>query len=205
MSPARTVVRGLSRQACGLVLLLLAGIATGCRRAEPLPDQGTVPAFDLVDHTGAAFQSSALAGTVWIANFVFTHCPDICPALSQQMARLQRELPERGGQDIRLVSFSVDPTRDTPAVLQAYATQIGAGPHWRFLTGPRPAISSLLREGFHVAWADDGPADMPITHSDRFALVDRRQRIRGTYHGMDAADLARLADDAVRLQAHPDE
>lgn len=187
------------------LLLSLALVVPGCRRAEPLPDQGTVPAFALIDHTGTPFQSDALANTVWIANFVFTHCPDICPALSQQMARLQRELPERGGADVRLISISVDPTRDTPDVLQAYATQVGVGPHWRFLTGPRAAVASLLRDGFHVAWADDGPANMPITHSDRFALVDRRQRIRGTYHGLDAADLARLADDAIRLQADPSE
>lgn len=194
------------RRLRGVVPLLLGVVlSSGCRTTEPLPDQGAVPAFELVDQNGAAFPSTTLADTVWIANFVFTHCPDICPALSQQMARLQRELPGRGGQDIRLLSISVDPTRDTPAVLQAYATQVGAGPHWRFLTGPRAAIGTLLRDGFHVAWADDGPADMPITHSDRFALVDRRQRVRGTYHGLDAADLTRLADDAIRLQTNPGE
>lgn len=186
----------------GLLLVLL---LPGCYQAETIPIVGTVPAFALIDQHGTVVEAAAFADTVWIANFIFTHCPDICPVLSQQMARLQRELPGRGGEAIRLVSISVDPSRDTPAVLQAYATQFGAGPRWQFLTGPRAAVSTLLRDGFHVAWADDGPADMPITHSDRFALVDRQQRIRGTYHGSDAADLARLATDALRLQANRDE
>jgi len=58
----------------------------------------------------------------------------------------------------------------------------------------------LLRDGFKVAWADDGPPTSPITHSDRFVLVDRTLRIRGYYHGTDADDLARLVRDAVRLR-----
>jgi protein SCO1/2 len=90
--------------------------------------------------------------------------------------------------------------RDTPDVLRTYAAQAGAGEHWLFLTGERTSVSTLLRDGFKVAWADDGPPTSPITHSDRFVLVDRALRIRGYYHGTDADDLARLARDAVRLR-----
>src|SRR2546427_1772200 len=64
---------------------------------------------------------------------------------------------------------------------------------------PRDAVAALLREGFHVAYADDGPPSAPITHSDRFVLIDRELRIRGYYHGTDDADVARLLRDAAAL------
>jgi len=75
----------------------------------------------------------------------------------------------------------------------------GAAPGWLFATGERDAIQGLLKDGFHVAFADDGPPSGPITHSDRFVLVDGEMRIRGYYHGSDPADLARLANDARQL------
>jgi len=101
---------------------------------------------------------------------------------------------------VRLVSFSVDPTRDTPEVLREYATRAGARPGWLFVTGPRDAVAALLRDGFHVAFADDGPPSAPITHSDRFVLVDGELRIRGYYHGSDEADVARLVRDTTALR-----
>jgi protein SCO1/2 len=139
-------------------------------------------------------------GTVWIADFIFTRCPDVCPILTSRMRELQRTL-EGSQPAIGLVSISVDPVHDTPEVLRNYATAHAAGPGWGFVTGERAAIASLLRDGFHVAFADDGPATAPITHSDRFVLVDRDLRIRGYYHGNDPDDLRRLADDARALAA----
>jgi protein SCO1/2 len=169
---------------------------SGCR-ARPLPVLGTVPAFTLTDRSGAEIRSAQLAGGVWIADFIFTRCPDVCPALTARMATLQAALPD----DVRLVSFSVDPTHDTPEVLRAYAARAGARDRWLFLTGARDAMATLLRDGFRVAYADDGPPTAPITHSDRFVLVDRELRIRGYYHGDEPDDLARLADDAAALHA----
>jgi protein SCO1/2 len=168
----------------------------GCG-ARPLPVLGTVPTFTLTDRSGTEVGSAQLAGEVWVADFIFTRCPDVCPALTARMAKLQTALPA----DVRLVSFSVDPTHDTPEVLRAYATRAGARDGWLFLTGPRDAVATLLREGFRVAYADDGPPTAPITHSDRFVLVDRELRIRGYYHGGEAEDLARLTQDAAALNA----
>src|SRR5438874_2553755 len=156
---------------------------------------GTVPSFALTERGGDALRAQDLAGHVWIADFVFTHCPDVCPALTGRFARLQRDLD-----GVRLVSFSVDPTRDTPEVLREYATRAGARPGWLFVTGPRDAVAALLRDGFHVAFADDGPPSAPITHSDRFVLVDGELRIRGYYHGSDEADVARLVRDTTALR-----
>jgi len=168
-------------------------------RPAPLPVLGAVPHFTLVERSGQPFTTESLGGHVWIADFVFTRCPDFCPALTTRMAGLQKRLVH-GDDPIRLVSFTVDPTHDTPEVLAEYATRAGAGDGWLFVTGPRAPIADLLRNGFKVAWADDGPPSAPITHSDRFVLVDRALRIRGYYHGTDPADVDQLARDAVALR-----
>src|SRR5262249_12972586 len=86
---------------------------------------GTVPAFAVAGGGGGPVTAATLAGHVWIADFVFTRCPDFCPALTSRMATLQRRLAT-GDDPIQLVSFSVDPANDTPAVLREYATRAGA-------------------------------------------------------------------------------
>jgi protein SCO1/2 len=181
-------------------LLVVAGVAAWLTlRPRALPVLGVIPPFSLTERAGTPLTADDLAGHVWVADFIFTRCPDFCPALTARMAGMQKALPP-GRDPIRLVSFSVDPVHDTPEVLRDYAARAGAGESWRFATGPRDTIAGLLRDGFKLAFADDGPPASPITHSDRFVLVDRQLRIRGYYHGTDAADLARLARDAAALR-----
>lgn len=177
--------------------LALLIVVAGCSR-ETLPVLGTVPPFALTERAGTPLASDALAGRVWIADFIFTRCPGVCPVLSQRMGELRPKLAQ-GDDGVRLVSISVDPVFDTPEVLRPYAERFQAGPEWVFLTGSRDEVGRLLRDGFKVGFADDGPAAMPITHSERFVLVDRDMQIRGYYVGTDPADLARLVDDANAL------
>lgn len=181
------------------VFVLIAATVLACGSA-PLPILGTVPPFTLTERSGRPLDATDLRGHVWIANFIFTRCPDVCPALTEKMGLLQEILT--GPPDpVRLVSFSVDPHNDTPEVLRDYATRRGARESWFFVTGSRDALASILKNGFQVAFADDGPATAPITHSDRFVLVDRELRIRGYYHGSDKEDVARLERDAAALRA----
>ena len=181
-------------------LVVLAALAVWLvRRPSPLPVLGNVPTFALTERTGRPLTNDDLAGHVWIVDFIFTRCPDFCPALTARMAGLAKQLAP-AGDPIRLVSISVDPVHDTPDVLRDYATRAGARDGWLFVTGDRAAVASLLRDGFKVAWADDGPPTSPITHSDRFVLVDRMLRIRGYYHGTDPDDVTRLARDATALR-----
>jgi len=179
------------------LLLVLGAPLLGCGAKEP-PVLGTVPDFSLTERSGSVVHAGDLDGSIWIAGFIFTRCPDVCPALTARMADLQKALA--GEPAIQLVSISVDPTHDTPAILRDYAAQAGANNDWLFLTGPRDQVASLLKDGFKVAYADDGPAEAPITHSDRLVLVDRERRIRGYYHGREAEDLARLTHDAQTLR-----
>jgi protein SCO1/2 len=191
------VVLVFARLAC-LLLVLAAG---GCRRAAAPPVLGDVPSFQLVERSGDPYGSTQLAGRIWVANFIFTTCPDICPALTAEMKGLEQRL--RPDERPQRVSISVDPAHDTPEVLRRYAEQHGAGSQWVFLTGERPAIASLLTNGFHVAFGDDGPPSQPITHSDRFVLVDGAMRIRGYYHGRTPEELDRLVADVRAVRAEP--
>ncbi len=182
----------------GSVLLLsrqLGGISS-----SSLPNYGVVPDFQLIERSGATFSRAELAGGVWVADFIFTRCQGSCPLLSARMATIQQQLRLATTQPVRLVSFSVDPDHDTPQVLQGYATRMGAREFWYFLTGPRDTVATLVKHGFKLAFGDDGPADAPITHSDRFVLVDRELRIRGYYRGGDPDDLTRLERDAAALR-----
>jgi protein SCO1/2 len=113
------------------------------------------------------------------------------------MARLQSRLPE----EIRLVSFSVDPEHDTPEVLSEYANRYNAdSERWLFLTGTMDAIEKLSVGGFKLALDPTaGTEAEPITHSSRFVLVDREGRIRGYYGNEDPDALDRLISDAKRL------
>jgi cytochrome oxidase Cu insertion factor (SCO1/SenC/PrrC family) len=158
---------------------------------------GTVPPFQLVDQDGQPFGSAQLSGKIWIADFVYTSCPGPCPMISSRMSELQKPL-ERS--DVHLVSISVDPEHDTPAVLRGYAEKLHAQRHrWDFLTGSKAAIYDLSRNGFKLA-IDDGSQEMgtPV-HSTRMALVDRHGTIRGYYDATAVDAITKLLADTNHI------
>jgi len=177
----------------------------GIERSPGLPVLGTVPEFSLIASSGAPLSQQDLAGTVWVADFIFTRCPGICPILSAQMAKLQAALPRAASGPVRLVSFSVDPANDTPEALRAYAERFRAdSERWWFVTGERQALYSLISDGFHLAVAERPESENTdgqglITHSDRFVLVDRDLRIRGYYFGTEEASVQQLVRDIAAL------
>lgn len=170
-----------------------------------LPILGVVPDFDLVERSGRQVTRADLEGRAWVANFVFTNCAGVCPGLTASMARLRHEL--RGvAPEVRSVSVSVDPHRDTPAVLSDYADRYKADGEWLFLTGERASVHRLVAEGFQLSVAERSPEDAKgstdlITHSDRFVLVDRQARIRGYYRGTEPDLIPGLLADVERLAA----
>lgn len=171
------------------------------------PALALLPSFVLTDQAGGTFDSSALRGKAWIADFIFTRCSGPCPAMTSRLATLQSQLaqhPRR--QDIRLVTFTVDPEHDTPPVLAQYAQLAHADPaFWLFLTGPRTTVWSLVKNGFKLPVGDDpGNADMPIFHSQKLVLIDRAGRVRGFYDAVtNPDDNNRLRDDLDRVLQEP--
>ncbi len=166
---------------------------------------GTLPVLAFVDQDNVPFDGSRFQGGVWIANFIFTSCPSVCPLLSRRMATIQDELKNRP-ERVKLVSISVDPETDTPDVLKSYGQRYHADPtRWTFLTGNPDQVLAAVSDGFKIAvqrTKGTAPADSPdgfaIVHGENFVLVDAARRIRGYYHRDDEAQ-ARLLADALRL------
>lgn len=184
----------------GLVAAL--GLTFGaCTEEEPLPEMLPIGEFSLTDQDGRTFGSADLRGSVWIADFVFTSCPDICPVMSSQMANLHRRLDH---DDVRFVSVTVDPAHDTPERLREYADQFRAdSARWKFLTGDPEAQRGVIERAFRMPVGERetrGEGRYDILHGSRFLLVDRRGMLRGLYE-TDAAGLERLERDVARLRA----
>ena len=199
-----------------LAILLLAAVGAGVwigRRArtaqweerplEGLGIYGTVPDFSLTERSGRKVDLTELKGKIWVVNFIYTHCPDSCPMQSARIKELQDEFINE--KDLRLVSITVDPSRDTLKVLSEYANRFAADPErWLFLNGEKEAIYRLAQEGLHLA-AVEIPQEQRTgsgathAHSPRFVLMDRKARVRGYYAPSDPEAMVRLRRDLARL------
>jgi len=169
----------------------------GCAHEPELTRFYPVPDFSLTDQTGQSVTLNDLKGKVWVADFIFTNCGGTCPLMTEKMRKLANDVPA----DVHLVSFSVDPARDTPKALAAYAAEHGASrDRWLFLTGGKQAMIDICMKGFKLPLDEQGgtPAE-PIAHSTRFVLVDKHGEIRGYYSGTEDDEVKRLAADAKRL------
>jgi protein SCO1/2 len=166
---------------------------SGCSNpASKLPHYAHVPDFTMTDADGKPFHSSALAGEVWVADFIYTSCPAACPLMTAKMKRLSDQV----NGDVRLVSISIDPAHDTPEALRNFAGHYGAPtPQWTFLTGTPETVHLLAWSTFHV-----GDVIGKIEHSTKFALVDKKGFIRGYYSSLDPESTQALAHDADALR-----
>ena len=162
---------------------------------------GAVPDFKLTERNGGDVSLAQLRGKIWIADFIYTTCTDTCPLQTAAMAKLQKEFAAKT--NVQFVSISVDPDRDTPPVLSAYADKHAADQRrWYFLTGQRDQVIKLVRDGFHLSVAalpDSAEQSGMIPHSPRFVLIDRQAQIRGYYDSRAIDGLARLRNDIKTL------
>ncbi len=166
-------------------------------RRSSLPVFYAVPEFDLIAQDGQAFHSKVLRGKIWVADFIYTTCPGPCPRMTSQMREVQDAILKMP--DVKLVSFTVDPARDLPEVLAAYAKMHGASPaHWYFLTGSPATLQKLDKEVFKL-----GDLNAALEHSTRFVLVDRQSRIRGYYDTADSSAIRRVIEDTYTLAREP--
>ena len=186
------VATAVSLAFIALLVILATTSGTG------LPVYGEVGAFKAVERSGRAVTERDLAGRIWVADFIFTHCAGPCPRMTANMAGLQKALSP----EIRFVTFTVDPERDTPARMSEYAGTYGAEKErWFFLTMPWDDLYALVADKFHLVArkADDPKPGFEIIHSMKFALVDRHGKIRGLYDGLDTDELKRLAAESEKL------
>jgi len=148
---------------------------------ERLPTLGAAPDFALTSQDGAEVTLESLRGKVVAVTFIYTWCPDICPMLTDRMARVQDELGAEFGTRVAFVSITFDPERDTPEALKAYAEAFDADlAGWSFLTGDPDTVREVAREyGVAVIEAADGQID----HTLLTTLIDREGVMRVQYLG----------------------
>ena len=159
-----------------------------------------LPAFTLTNQENKPFGLAEMKGHVWIADFVFTTCPTVCPKLTKRMVELQ-ERTRPIGDAVHLLTFTVDPENDTPDKLAAYGKQYGADTsRWTFLTGSLAQIEGTVMDGFKIVMGKkDAPGGLvTIFHGEKFVVVDHDANIRG-YYDADDAGMRDLMRDVERL------
>ena len=163
-----------------------------------------VPPFALTERSGKTITNRDLAGKIWVADFIYTTCPGPCPIITANMARLQDAVAH--DPQVQLVTFTVDPETDTPAVLAQYADKFGADPNrWWFLTGPEKPLYDLIQNGFLQVVQDNSGQPLQdgqykVTHSTKLALVDGDGNVRGYYDGDGTDGRADLLRDIQILE-----
>jgi protein SCO1/2 len=170
-----------------------------------------IPDFALTNQLGETVSWKNMAGAIVIADFFFTHCPNICPQLTLQMKKLQQGLghvdqaSEKTLDSIRFLSFTVDPERDSVPRLKAWADRFQINPeNWWLLTGPKKEIYDLSMNDLKMGLVDGQGVDTNFFHTDLMVLLDKNRNVRGYYHGLDSGALAQLAHDAVLLSLEKD-
>jgi protein SCO1 len=155
--------------------------------------------FELTAQNGKSFSQSDLEGAIYIADFFFTTCPSICPAMSAQMKRIYDAFLTDN--DIKLLSHTVMPEVDSPEVLSDYADKYGADiKKWIFLTGDKQIIYELARKSYFAVTTEGNGDEHDFIHTENLILIDKSKRIRGFYDGTDSNDVDRLIKDIEILK-----
>lgn len=181
----------------------VAWLAISCSKksAEQVPVIAELPDPALIDQDGQAFDRGAMDGKLWVTAFVFTHCRATCPRLVAQLKKLQTQVSDLRGANI--LAVSVDPRNDTPAVIKAYMSKNGIDEsNWRFVTGDEKAVEKFVVDGFKVGYGRT-QWSTELTHSNSFALVDERSRVRGYYRSDDEGLLELERDLRALARAIP--
>ncbi len=161
----------------------------------------TIPRFSFINQDGQEISHRDYLGKIFVADFFFTHCPSICPMMSAQMLRLQGMVTEAGlKEQVKFLSHTVDPVRDNPDTLKAYASKMGADlGNWNFVTGEAEDIYYQAENGYMLTAFPSDSADGGFFHSDKIALVDKHMRLRGIYDGTSTKSVDQLFEDIKQL------
>jgi protein SCO1/2 len=152
-----------------------------------------------------------LKGKVIVADFFFTHCPNICPTLTRNMRKLQDALQKKDEMKlldtsfVQFVSFTVDPDRDSAEALKRYADKYGVNPDiWWLLTGSKKNIYDFALNELKMGIADGEGVDSNFIHTQKMVVLDKDHVVRGYYDGLDSVALSKLAKDIVFIMLEKD-
>ncbi len=159
----------------------------------------TIPDFRFVSQNKDTISAKTLQNKIYIADFFFTSCPTICPVMKKNMLKVYEKI--KGQQDIMILSHTIDPAHDSPAVLKQYATDLGvSGTQWLFVTGNREEIYKIGQKHYMVVAGADSTAKGGYIHSGAFILVDKAKHVRGVYDGTEKKTIDLLLLDIEKLR-----
>ena len=160
-----------------------------------------ISSFEFYNQDSSLVKSSSLDGKIYVANFIFTTCNNICPDMISQMKRIEKAF--LGNSQVAYLSFSVTPWIDDVKTLKKYSelNQIYS-PQWSLLTGDKEAIYTLARKSFFAEESIGFTKDSnEFLHTEHFILVDQKGRIRGIYNGTLPLDADQCIEDIRALLA----
>jgi protein SCO1/2 len=141
----------------------------------------TIPDFSFFNEDSVIVNNKTFEGKVWISEFFFATCPSICPIMNTQLKNVEKALGQYK-QEIHYLSFTIDPSHDTPSVLKAYKQKLGINnPNWSFLTGNESFTHQLGIEHFLIFAGREEDALGGYAHSGAFTLIDKKGYVRGVY------------------------
>ncbi|MCX6186550.1 MAG: SCO family protein [Bacteroidetes bacterium] len=150
----------------------------------------TIPDFDVTDQSGKKLSLKSFDNKIFIANFFFASCKEVCPAMNKKLALIYDKFKEFS--EIEFISFTVDPENDSITVLADYAKKYKADPKiWHF-TNTNMNATCKIGQGFLLPVSNE---DKTIDHSQQLILVDKEKHIRGVYNSFDEEDMKRLNDE----------
>lgn len=161
----------------------------------------TIPSFSFIDQNGKVVDENLLKGKIYVTNFFFTKCRNICPKMTNNMLLLQEAF--KSDTSILLLSHSVTPETDDVKVLHKYALDNKVdSAKWHLLTGDKKAIYGLAKQqyfaGDTVGYYQSGNE---FLHTENFILVDQHRRIRGVYNGTLPVEINRIIEDITILKS----
>ncbi|PLR98888.1 SCO family protein [Bacillus sp. T33-2] len=185
-----------------MVLAAIAMVLGACgQKGIENPLNWPVGDFSYTNQVNQSFGLKDLEGKVWVADFIFTNCADVCPPMTANMAKLQEKVKEEELKNIEFVSFSVDPAVDTPEKLKEYAGRFHADlKNWNFLTGyEQQEIEQLAMKSFKGIVQKPAEGDQ-VTHVTKFYLVDQKGTIMKVYSGLNEIPYDEIINDMKALQ-----
>lgn len=169
---------------------------------------GKAPDFKFTDQNNQTISNEDYKGKVYVVEFFFTSCPDICLIMNDNMIKIQDEFINNP--NVGVASFTIDPDHDTPEILKEYAKETGiTKPQWHLLTGDREEIFKLSYEGFNLYVGKSSEEIGGFEHSGFFALIDKEGNIRSRqdehgnpliyYNGLEDKHIQMLKEDIRKL------
>lgn len=176
-------------------------VLAACSNEIEDPLNWDIESFDYMNQEEEQVSLADLNGKVWMADFVFTSCETVCPPMTFNMSKLNDALVEEGVEDVQFVSFSVDPTVDTPEKIKAFMADYDlANADWQFLTGySQEEIETFAQENFKalVRKPEEGTQ---VDHATWFYLVDQDGKIVKAYPGFQDVPYEDIINDIKILQ-----